>query len=239
MNNKNKAMGSATSFIMIMVLVILSYWFMFHNSFNSDDFTYKDFIQAVENDKVESVVINQNKAVPTGTLEITFKSDDSGKERVEELAVSNVNDVQDILDEAGMQDYVLTPVPEDTWLMTTLFPTILTLGVIVFMFLMMNRQSGANAKAMNFGRNRAKMINPADKHITFAQVAGLREEKEELEEIVDFLKSPKKYIQVGARIPKGVLLVGPPGTGKTLLAKAVAGEAGVPFLCCKSRILCR
>ncbi len=229
MNNKNKAMGSATSFIMIMVLVILSYWFMFHNSFNSDDFTYKDFIQAVENDKVESVVINQNKAVPTGTLEITFKSDDSGKERVEELAVSNVNDVQDILDEAGMQDYVLTPVPEDTWLMTTLFPTILTLGVIVFMFLMMNRQSGANAKAMNFGRNRAKMINPADKHITFAQVAGLREEKEELEEIVDFLKSPKKYIQVGARIPKGVLLVGPPGTGKTLLAKAVAGEAGVPF----------
>ena len=229
MNNKNKAMGSATSFIMILVLVILSYWFVFHNDFNSDDFTYKDFIQAVENDQVDSVVINQNKAVPTGTIEVTFKEDASGKEKVEELAVSNVNDVQDVLDEAGMRDYVLTPVPEDTWLMTTLFPTVLTLGVFIFMFLMMNRQSGANAKAMNFGRNRAKMINPADKHITFAQVAGLREEKEELEEIVDFLKSPKKYIQVGARIPKGVLLVGPPGTGKTLLAKAVAGEAGVPF----------
>ena len=222
-------MGSATSFIMILVLVILSYWFVFHNDFNSDDFTYKDFIQAVENDQVDSVVINQNKAVPTGTIEVTFKEDASGKEKVEELAVSNVNDVQDVLDEAGMRDYVLTPVPEDTWLMTTLFPTVLTLGVFIFMFLMMNRQSGANAKAMNFGRNRAKMINPADKHITFAQVAGLREEKEELEEIVDFLKSPKKYIQVGARIPKGVLLVGPPGTGKTLLAKAVAGEAGVPF----------
>lgn len=222
-------MGSATSFIMILVLVILSYWFVFHNDFNSDDFTYKDFIQALANDQVDSVVINQNKAVPTGTIEVTFKEDASGKEKVEELAVSNVNDVQDVLDEAGMRDYVLTPVPEDTWLMTTLFPTVLTLGVFIFMFLMMNRQSGANAKAMNFGRNRAKMINPADKHITFAQVAGLREEKEELEEIVDFLKSPKKYIQVGARIPKGVLLVGPPGTGKTLLAKAVAGEAGVPF----------
>ena len=91
-------MGSATSFIMILVLVILSYWFVFHNDFNSDDFTYKDFIQAVENDQVDSVVINQNKAVPTGTIEVTFKEDASGKEKVEELAVSNVNDVQDVLD---------------------------------------------------------------------------------------------------------------------------------------------
>ena len=114
--------------------------------------------------------------------------------------------------------------------MTNIFPTLLILAAFFLFFYMMNRQNGgANAKAMSFGKSRARMSTEQDKKITFAQVAGLQEEKEELEEIVDFLKAPKKYIQVGARIPKGVLLVGPPGTGKTLLAKAVAGEAGVPF----------
>ena len=124
----------------------------------------------------------------------------------------------------------LDDVPKESWFMTTMFPTLLMVGVVIFLFMMMNRQGGgANAKAMNFGKSRARMTSGSDKQVKFAQVAGLQEEKEELEEIVDFLKSPKKYIQVGARIPKGVLLVGPPGTGKTLLAKAVAGEAGVPF----------
>ena len=230
MNKKSNVMGNISSVLMFVVMILFSYWFLFRMGVNSDDFTYKDFVQAVEKDQIESVVINQNKAVPTGKLEITLKSDEEGKRgEVEELVVSDVNEIQNILDEAGMQNYTLEPVPEETWVMTTLFPTLLTLGVFVFLFFMMNRQNGANAKAMNFGRNRAKMINPSEKHITFEKVAGLREEKEELEEIVDFLKSPKKYIQVGARIPKGVLLVGPPGTGKTLLAKAVAGEAGVPF----------
>ena len=121
-------------------------------------------------------------------------------------------------------------IPQDSWAATTFLPVILTLGGVFLLFGLMNRQGGgANSKAMNFGKSRARLSTDRDKKVTFAQVAGLEEEKEELEEIVDFLKSPKKYIQVGARIPKGVLLVGPPGTGKTLLAKAVAGEAGVPF----------
>ncbi len=230
MDKRNRTVGGISSFVMLAVITIISYWFLFSMGTGTKDFTYEHFLQAVESGQIDSVVINQKKAVPTGNIEITFKSDgeDEGK-RVEELTVSDVNEIQDILDEAGITDYTVTPVPEDTWIMTTLFPTVLTLGVIVFMFMMMNRQGGTNTKAMNFGKSRAKMTSPSDKHITFAQVAGLREEKEDLEEIVDFLKSPKKYIQVGARIPKGVLLVGPPGTGKTLLAKAVAGEAGVPF----------
>ncbi len=230
MDKRNRTVGGASSFVVLAVIAVVSYWFLFTMGADNTDFTYEHFLQAVENNQIDSVVINQKKAVPTGSLEITFKSDsEDGRKKVEELTVSDVNAVQDILDEAGLKNYVVMPVPEDTWIMTTLFPTVLTLGVIVFMFMMMNRQGGANAKAMNFGKSRAKMTSPSDKHMTFAQVAGLREEKEDLEEIVDFLKSPKKYIQVGARIPKGVLLVGPPGTGKTLLAKAVAGEAGVPF----------
>ena len=124
----------------------------------------------------------------------------------------------------------MSDVPQDNWFATAIVPSLLMLAGIFLIFFMMNRQGGgANTKAMNFGKSRARLSTENDKKVTFDQVAGLHEEKEELEEIVDFLKSPKKYIQVGARIPKGVLLVGPPGTGKTLLAKAVAGEAGVPF----------
>ena len=185
----------------------------------------EEFMKALSEEKIESAVVVQDKAIPTGSLELQIK----GQEGTKVLQVSDVNDAQDMLAIAGVTNVEITDVPEESWFMNTLLPTLLTILAIVVVFLIMNRPSGANAKAMNFGRNRAKMSNPSDKHITFAQVAGLREEKEELEEIVDFLKSPKKYIQVGARIPKGVLLVGPPGTGKTLLAKAVAGEAGVPF----------
>ena len=152
-----------------------------------------------------------------------FRSD------VKYLNVSDVNEIQELLSKADVK-CTLDDVPKESWFMTTMFPTLLMVGVVIFLFMMMNRQGGgANAKAMNFGKSRARMTSGSDKQVKFAQVAGLQEEKEELEEIVDFLKSPKKYIQVGARIPKGVLLVGPPGTGKTLLAKAVAGEAGVPF----------
>ena len=127
-------------------------------------------------------------------------------------------------------EYQIMDVPRESLFMTTIMPMLIMLAGILIIFYLMNRQGGgANSKAMNFGKSRARMSTENDKQVTFAQVAGLKEEKEELEEIVDFLKAPKKYIQVGARIPKGVLLVGPPGTGKTLLAKAVAGEAGVPF----------
>lgn len=224
MNKKRKAVGSA-SYLVVMALMVFMYWFLFTVGINSDELTYKEFVSAVKNNQVESIVINQKKAVPTGSLEIQLKED----EDVKDLNVSDVNEIQKFLEAEGFTNFKLKAVPEDSWVMTTLVPTLIVVGIVVLLFMLSNRQGGANSKAMNFGRSRAKMTNPSDKHITFAQVAGLQEEKEELEEIVDFLKSPKKYIQVGARIPKGVLLVGPPGTGKTLLAKAVAGEAGVPF----------
>lgn len=223
MNKKSRGIGGFST-LLIILFVFGLYWFVGRMTMQQQSYTYEQFITAVEEEQIESVVIEQKKAVPTGTLEITLK--DEGRKYVN---VSDVNEVQDILKEAGITDIDVLAVPEDSLFLTTLLPTILTIGAIVLVFLIMNRPTGANAKAMNFGRNRAKMSNPSDKHITFAQVAGLQEEKEELEEIVDFLKNPKKYVQVGARIPKGVLLVGPPGTGKTLLAKAVAGEAEVPF----------
>ena len=148
---------------------------------------------------------------------------------VKQVYVSDVNEVQDFLKE-NKYPYHLGNIKEDSWVMTAVLPALIVVVGIFLLFMLMNRQGGGgNVKAMNFGKSRARMSGPEDKKVTFADVAGLKEEKEELEEIVDFLKAPKKYIQVGARIPKGVLLEGPPGTGKTLLAKAVAGEAGVPF----------
>ena len=223
MNKKGRGIGGFSTLIIVLFVLGL-YWFVGQIAMQQQSYTYEDFIAAVENDEIQSVLIEQNKAVPTGTLELDLE-DGSTKY----VNVSDVNEAQKILKDAGIIDIEVLDVPEDSWFLTSLLPTLLMVGALVFLFMMMNRPTGANAKAMNFGRNRAKMMNPSDKHITFANVAGLHEEKEELEEIVDFLKSPKKYIQVGARIPKGVLLVGPPGTGKTLLAKAVAGEAGVPF----------
>ena len=223
MNKKSRGIGGFSTLIIVLFVLGL-YWFVGQMAMQRQSYTYEDFITAVENDEIQSVVIEQNKAVPTGTMELTLENGDS-----KYVNVSDVNEAQQILKDAGIIDIEVLDVPEDSWFLTTLLPTLLMVGALVFLFMMMNRPTGANAKAMNFGRNRARMTNPSDKHITFANVAGLHEEKEELEEIVDFLKSPKKYVQVGARIPKGVLLVGPPGTGKTLLAKAVAGEAGVPF----------
>ena len=212
--------------MLIMAIVLAVYWFALQSNMGKETITYEEFSQALSQNKIESVIVEQHKAVPTGSLEIRF-TDNNIENKY--LNVSDVNEVQEVLEAAGVEKVKVLPVQEDSAFLNTWLPLLFMTGVIVLLFFMMNRQGGANAKAMNFGRNRAKMTNPSDKHITFAQVAGLREEKEELEEIVDFLKSPKKYIQVGARIPKGVLLVGPPGTGKTLLAKAVAGEAGVPF----------
>ena len=223
MNKKSRGIGGFSTLIIVLFVLGL-YWFVGQMAMQQQSYTYEDFIAAVENDEIQSVLIEQNKAVPTGTLELDLE-DGSTKY----VNVSDVNEAQQILKDAGIVDIEVLDVPEDSWFLTSLLPTLLMVGALVFLFMMMNRPTGANAKAMNFGRNRARMMNPSDKHITFANVAGLHEEKEELEEIVDFLRSPKKYVQVGARIPKGVLLVGPPGTGKTLLAKAVAGEAGVPF----------
>nr|WP_270651361.1 ATP-dependent zinc metalloprotease FtsH [Coprococcus sp. AM97-06] len=224
-SKKSTGMGGASIF-MVVALALLVYWFIGQMNMKQREYTYQEFTQAVQDGEVDSVIIRQNKEVPTGRLEIQMKDQ---SEDVKYLNVSDVNEIQELLSKADVK-CTLDDVPKESWFMTTMFPTLLMVGVVIFLFMMMNRQGGgANAKAMNFGKSRARMTSGSDKQVKFAQVAGLQEEKEELEEIVDFLKSPKKYIQVGARIPKGVLLVGPPGTGKTLLAKAVAGEAGVPF----------
>ena len=224
-SKKSRGMGGASIF-MVVALALLVYCFIGQMNMKQREYTYQEFTQAVQDGEVDSVIIRQNKEVPTGRLEIQMKDQ---SEDVKYLNVSDVNEIQELLSKADVK-CTLDDVPKESWFMTTMFPTLLMVGVVIFLFMMMNRQGGgANAKAMNFGKSRARMTSGSDKQVKFAQVAGLQEEKEELEEIVDFLKSPKKYIQVGARIPKGVLLVGPPGTGKTLLAKAVAGEAGVPF----------
>lgn len=224
-SKKSRGMGGASIF-MVVALALLVYWFIGQMNMKQREYTYQEFTQAVQDGEVDSVIIRQNKEVPTGRLEIQMKDQ---SEDVKYLNVSDVNEIQELLSKADVK-CTLDDVPKESWFMTTMFPTLLMVGVVIFLFMMMNRQGGgSNAKAMNFGKSRARMTSGSDKQVKFAQVAGLQEEKEELEEIVDFLKSPKKYIQVGARIPKGVLLVGPPGTGKTLLAKAVAGEAGVPF----------
>lgn len=224
-SKKSRGMGGASIF-MVVALALLVYWFIGQMNMKQREYTYQEFTQAVQDGEVDSVIIRQNKEVPTGRLEIQMKDQ---SEDVKYLNVSDVNEIQELLSKADVK-CTLDDVPKESWFMTTMFPTLLMVGVVIFLFMMMNRQGGgANAKAINFGKSRARMTSGSDKQVKFAQVAGLQEEKEELEEIVDFLKSPKKYIQVGARIPKGVLLVGPPGTGKTLLAKAVAGEAGVPF----------
>ena len=175
-------------------------------------------------DKIVRADIYQNSQVPTGHVELTL-TDGS----LQKLTVSDVNTAQTELIEAGVDTY-LHDVEQTSIFMTSILPTLIMAVVVIFLFMMMNRQAGGgNSKMMNFGKSRATMILPDARRKTFKDVAGLLEEKEDLEELVDFLKEPQKYTKMGARIPKGVILVGPPGTGKTLLAKAVAGEAGVPF----------
>ena len=174
---------------------------------------------------VTAADIRQNSAVPTGRVTLSLKDDSS----VRSLNVSDVGKVEEFLQENDVK-YSLEDVPKESIIMSAVLPSLITLCGIFLLFMLMNRQNGGtNSKAMNFGKSRARMSTQNEIKVTFADVAGLKEEKEELEEIVDFLKAPRKYTQLGARIPKGVLLEGPPGTGKTLLAKAVAGEAGVPF----------
>ena len=216
--------------LVIAIAMMAVLWYTSRFEGRDRDLTWDQFQELITDEAVADVTVRQNKDVPTGRVEIELKQEDADGDLIKYYYVSDVNEIQDYLKEQAI-DYEMLDVPQDNWLATTILPTLLVLAGVFLIFALMNRQGGANAgtKAMSFGKSRARMSTDSDRKITFSEVAGLQEEKEELEEIVDFLKAPKKYIQVGARIPKGVLLVGPPGTGKTLLAKAVAGEAGVPF----------
>lgn len=221
---KTKGRGSGISFTIILLLLVAAIWLSVNRS-TPANYNYADFTQDLENGQIEEVTIQQNEQVPTGSLKITLKS---GEEEV--LYVTDVKEAEDLLRDHGI-DAVVKNVPQENWFLNYVLPILVGLIVLVFVFVMLNAQN-ANAgnssnKMMNFGKSRAKLSRGND--VTLKDVAGLREEKEELEEIIDFLKDPEKYTRIGARIPKGVLLEGPPGTGKTLLAKAVAGEAGVPF----------
>ncbi len=225
MNNKKNRGMSSLPFLIFIVLVFGALWYMGRMQQQGQEITYSAFVNEVESHNVKEVYITQNKTAPTGV--VTVSLNDSGG--VRQVYVSDVNAVQEFL-QKNQVVYRIGNIKEDSWMTTAVLPALIVVVGVFLLFMLMNRQGGGgNAKAMNFGKNRARMSGPEDQNVTFADVAGLKEEKEELEEIVDFLKAPKKYTQVGARIPKGVLLEGPPGTGKTLLAKAVAGEAGVPF----------
>ena len=210
--------------LLVMALIFFASTLSQQGSLFSDEMTYQEFMTSVENGAIETALIRQNAQTPTGVVMTILTNGERGK-----IAVSDVMEVQLLFREKGI-DYLVDDVPKDNYLMTIILPIGLSAVVIMFLMMYMNARiggGGGNSKMMNFGKSRAKMSRTNS--VDFSKVAGLEEEKEDLEEIVDFLKNPKKYTDVGARIPKGVILVGPPGTGKTLLAKAVAGEAGVPF----------
>lgn len=221
---KQKQQFRGMGVILTISLVILLITTMMQQSLMRGNMSYQEFMVAIENKAIKSVHIEQNPQTPTGNIYLTMV--DGGDKS---MAVSDVIAIQELL-QASEIDYVLMDVPQENYLMTVIFPIGVSVMLVAVMFLFMNAKAGGgagNSKMANFGKSRARMSNT--NHVNFSKVAGLAEEKEDLMEVVDFLKDPKKYTDVGARIPKGVLLVGPPGTGKTLLAKAVAGEAGVPF----------
>ena len=227
-DKKNKGVNGF-ALLAFAIFIIVMFWVTGNLERKDNELSRKQFEKLVVSEDAKKITVVQNKNVPTGRVDIELRGEAGERGETMYLYVSDVNEIQKYLDKRDV-DYDMPDVPQDNWFVTTIVPVLLTVAGIFLIFMIMNRQGGgAGSKAMNFGKSRARLSTERDKKITFAQVAGLSEEKEELEEIVDFLKSPKKYIQVGARIPKGVLLVGPPGTGKTLLAKAVAGEAGVPF----------
>jgi len=212
------------------MIVVFFLWFSTQMGRSENTYTYDQFTQDLQDGQIEKVTITQNQSVPTGSLRLTIDAGDN-KTTEKVLYVSDVNAIQRELKTAGMS-YEMTDVSSQGWMGPILISILVIIIISIVMYVVINRGgagTSANMKAMSFGKSRAKLMTDTKNKVTFQEVAGLEEEKEELQEIVDFLKEPKKYIQVGARIPKGVLLVGPPGTGKTLLAKAVAGEAGVPF----------
>ena len=214
--------------VVLLILVIGAYYFISVFQPGSGDYTYQQFMKDVKSDKVTAVTIKQNKEVPTGTITAEFGKDDYKSCEVTDVNQA-INDIKKA-DSSLANKISIKGIDHSGDMISNLIGVVLPIGVVIFFMIMMMRQNGGGGgKMMDFGKSRAKLANPNGKKVTFNDVAGLTEEKEELEEVVEFLKNPGRFIKIGARIPKGVLLVGPPGTGKTLLAKAVAGEANVPF----------
>lgn len=226
--NPKKSSGG-WSFLVLLVILVAWYLFAVFLGDSSSSYTYSQFQKDLDSKKITSIYVGQNKEVPTGY--ITVKNS-SGETKT--VYIPDVNEAVKYIEDSGYL-YTLGDVERDSVFLTIILPIMVGVIIIIFIFMLFSASAnsagggGANSKLMNFGKSRARMLDPATNKITFKDVAGLSEEKEEMEEIVDFLKQPSKYAQLGARIPKGVMLVGPPGTGKTLLAKAIAGEAGVPF----------
>ena len=223
-NNSYRGFG----FYLVLILIVVGVWYFLDGNTTTNSYTRAAFEKDIQSGDVTAIDIVQNREIPTGSVNLTF-SDSTQKV----LIVSDVNEIVSYLQDQDITYYTMENVPAESWIMT-LLPYLIIFGAMFIFFMIMTNQAAANAgggssKMMNFGKSRAKLMQPDAKKVTFANVAGLKEEKEELEEIVDFLRAPQKYTALGARIPKGVLLVGPPGTGKTLLARTIAKLLDVPF----------
>ena len=228
MNTKSRSTGGGFFVYAILILIVVLVWYWMGNHRATSSYTVSDLKKALEQEQVKTITVIQNREVPTGSLEITM-DDEAHTTKV--LYTSDVNEMQELVNSYHFDKLYVEEITQESWIMK-LLPYLLIFGAFFILFIIMSNNSAAQSggsRMMNFGKSRAKLSTEEDNKITFANVAGLKEEKEELEEIVDFLSAPSKYTMLGARIPKGVLLEGPPGTGKTLLAKAIAGEAGVPF----------
>lgn len=222
-NKNGRGFNMVFSFLLVILLI---FWFSGTLQRMEDTCTQEEFHQLLDEGQISGAVVRQNREVPTGSIQINLKS---GDEKI--LVVSDINPVLAELTDAGVSA-IIRDVPGENVFMTSILPALIMVGGVFLIFMMMNAQNAqanGGGKMMNFGKSRARMSMAGDTKITLKDVAGLKEEKEDLQEIVDFLRDPEKFTKIGARIPKGVLLEGPPGTGKTLLAKAIAGEANVPF----------